>query len=345
MRLSLLIVFCCFLFISILSADPVIVNSDPKIFNKEKEIQYVIECRKVSENGLFSFLMRMVEWIYTIKHEKHLGFYINMTDAYHGFSGNVYTLLFKPFEDPQITTTLPESCPVHFNPNWPVDSGIFNTYYITAGFKNYSTCRYVYSQAAFCTDPDFSLFRERLHPIISQYMQPATDLQKRIDALMGEMNRPLKDSELNDPNTQSKPNYKIGIHVRCMEHYKNCTKSPDEFLDDIERDVDLIMASHDPYNTSIYLATLLEPVVKRLSAKYNVVVCDMPRIPDVRGDWTVFADAHHVDKAREAIIDTWCLAHCDEFWGSSSNMTIFAGCLNPHLKIYMIPSLASYDGN
>jgi len=311
-------------------------------FNKAKELNCVIECRKVPVHGLYSFLMQMVEWIYCVKQEKHLGLYVNMSGAY-GFNGDTFSMLFKPFEDEQITTIRPNISPILYIAGFPGNSGLLRTY-VTSGFKNFEESNYVYKNVAFYTDPDFSIFRERLHPIVSQFLQPVAELQNKIDALLKKMSQPSKEIEMNVQNILLKPPYKIGIHVRCMEHYPKYEKSSTEFLDDIEKDIDEMMKLHDPHNTCIYLATMLEPIVKRLSVKYRVVVCDMQRIPDVKGDWLDLPHAQSLDTANTAIIDTWCLANCDELWGSSSNMTIFAGCLNPHLKIRLIPSLAHYDG-
>ena len=102
------------------------------------------------------------------------------------------------------------------------------------------------------------------------------------------------------------------------------------------------MQSRDPTTTRIFLATLLEPLVTRLSEKYDVVVHNTVRDSSMRQDWSAFAGTPQ--SARDALIDTWCLANCDEVWCGTSNMIVFAGCINPDLKIHLLPTLAASPG-
>ncbi len=286
---------------------------------------------KGDDGGLFSNLTRVVEWIYCVKHDESYGLHINMSDAY-GYTCNVFPLLFKEFEDPQIFLK-PNGLPTFLRVvSYPGGFAGFSTY-PTNGMTHYHHLKFVYMNRALYDDPDFSLFRHRLYPFIARYIQPVPELQEKIDTICKKLNGP-----------SYKPNLKIGIHVRYMQHYQNCDKGPDAFLNDVERDIDEIMASKDPKTTQIFLATLLQPLVDRLKTKYNIVICDIPRAQDVVTDWNLIPQEDPLDMARDVIVDTWCLAHCDEVWGSSSNMIVFIGCLNPHVKIYMLPSLKNYNG-
>lgn len=253
-------------------------------------------------------------------------------------------MLFKQFEDSQITTK-PD------NRNFAFQASDFPRVfpgfkrYPTDGMNYYDANKYVYMNCALYKDPDFFIFRERLHPIIMRYIQPEPNLQEQIDIIGQKMNTISNESEPNN-QTSNQSNLKIGIHVRSLIHYNNCNKSETQFLDDIEKDVDEIMKSKNLDTTQIFLATLLEPLIERLSAKYRVVTSpNVIRTSDVSQDWGSIPNLTHLDAARSAIVDTWCLANCDELWGSSSNMIIFAGCLNPSLEIHMLPSLENYNGH
>lgn len=306
-------------------------------FHKRKRTTHdnIIELRS-DDQGLFSNLLRSVEWAYCVKHNENFWrLYLNMNGAY-GFQGNTFSALFKPFEDSQISITPFGSSKPYLTIDYPRNFYAFNKH-PTDGMKNFEVSKYVYMNKALYKDPDFSLFRERLHSIILHYFQPVPELQEKIDIISKKMNG-------ENASLSPRPMLKIGIHVRCLQHYLGCKKSPSQFLDDVERDIDLIMASKDPQTTQIFLATQLQPLVDRLSAKYKIITCDIPRAKDVVSDWTSIAHADPLDTARDALVDTWCLANCDELWCASSNMVVFAACLNPHLKIYMLPSLENYNG-
>ena len=288
-----------------------------------------------SEYGVFSNLMCAVEWMYCVKHNENFWrLYVNMNGAY-GYNGNAFSALFKPFQDPQISTDPLGTVISLQTTDYPKCFSAFDRY-PTDGMKDYESVKYVHGHNALYKNPDFSIFRERIHSMILQYVQPAADLQKKIDTILEKMN---------NQSASSQRTQKIGIHVRCLRHYVGCRKSPAQFIYDVEKDIDQMMASKDSDSTQIFLATLLEPLVERLSAKYNVVVCDIPRDPDVTHDWSAIAYADPLDRARDAIVDTWCLANCDELWCGSSNMTTFAACINPRLKICMLPSLEKYHGS
>jgi hypothetical protein len=324
-----------FLLISAIYVNPLIAHPNEQLPEKKEKV--IVEWNS-DACGLFSNLMRAVEWMYCVKENENFGLYVNMDGAY-GFKGNTFSALFKPFEDAQITATFNHNLISYQTNDFPRFFPGFSEY-PTDGMKHFHNSRRVYQDSRLYKDPDFSIFRKRLHPIVLQYFQPVPELQKKVDIIGKIMNPPIE-----NPNTSPQPNLKIGIHVRGLIHYQYCNKSPAQFLNDVVRDVDRIMESKDPYTTKIFLATLVEPLIQRLSAKYNVVVCNIPRIRDPNADWNLNVYSNPVDGARDAIVDTWCLANCDELWGSSSNMVIFAACLNPDLKIHMLPSLEGYDGN
>lgn len=335
-------IFFKIIFVLIICSNSPINNHDDSSYDNTTNRKIVVEWNN-DNAGLFSNLMRVAEWMYCVKQNNNLVLYVNMNTAY-GFSGNIFSVLFKPFEDSKITTNMPNCFITHQFTDFP---RVFNGFeaYATDDMKHFSESKYIYMNAALYTDPDFSLLRERLNPIISQYLRPAPELQDRINIITNKMNDSLICSTICDQNVYPSPSLKIGIHVRCLQHYIACNKTQAQFLDDVERDVDNIMKSKDLQTTQIFLATLLEPLVTRLCAKYNVVINDIPRIPDTWTDWGSSPNANNLDAARDALIDLWCLASCDEVWGGSSNMMIFAGCLNPKLKIYMLPSLEKYDGS
>lgn len=301
----------------------------------------IIEWRH-SKWGVFSNLMQVVEWMYCVKQHSNFGLYVNMNGAY-GFKGNLFTALFKLVEDSQIYTNPNGRIISHRVEDFPKTFPDFKVH-PTNGMKNFNNSKYIYMNAALYKDPDFSLFRERIHPIIMQYLQPVDQIQKKIDTISHKMSSPTGSGVANG-SISTKRNLKIGIHVRYIEHYLGCNKSPTQFLDDVEKDIDLIMKSKDPHTTKIFLATLLQPLVERLSSKYNIVVCEIPRTTDLLEDWGTMPNKDPLEMASDVIVDTWSLANCDEVWGSSSNMIVFAGCLNPNLKIHMLPSLAQYNGS
>lgn len=281
------------------------------------------------KSGLFCELLRIAEWIYCVKQDNSYVLYINSHHAYSQ-SEAVYPLLFKIDDDPQITFKPRE----HFVPLFQVDllptcfPWIPLKKYPADGMKNFPN-RDAYGKKNLFEDPDFPILRNRLCAIIQRYIQPLPLLQKRIDDLVKKMDQKEK----------------IGIHVRGPTHYQGCRKTPDQFLEDIEEDVDRIMESKDPERTVIYLATLLDPLVKRLSAKYQVIAIDIPRCKSMWHDWVDIPNEDPLDIPRDAIVDAWTLSSCDEFWCSSSNMAAFICCINPNLKTRLLPSLSYYNGN
>jgi len=188
---------------------------------------------------------------------------------------------------------------------------------------------------------DIGSFVCSLGNCVKSYFQPESVPQGKVADMEQKINRPVEKVADGGSNQMK---YKIGFFVRTVRHYVNCNMTPAQFLDNVERDVDAIMESRDPRTTQIFLATLLQPVVDRLSAKYNVVVLDCPRVLDVVSDWNICASPFQLSTAQNAIIDTWALSHCDEVWGGSSEMLLFAGCLNPSMKISLLPALAEFDG-
>ncbi len=326
-------------FSSFLFADP---DSSALPQKDEKKSVKMVEFR-ADIAGLFSNLTRVMEWIYSVKQTDTYALYINLQGMY-GCADNLFSLLFKECNDPQVTTIPPSRGIIFSSQRYPIFFPKFEKF-AADDMMHLAHNKYVYCRGALYTDPDFSLFRNRLHPILRDFFQPTAGLQYRIDEIAQKMDEPnLSDLRgWGQENAQQK-NLKIGIHVRCRQHYRGYPHSPDRFLDDIERDVDQMMESKDPQTTRIFLATLIQPLVDRLSAKYNVIACDIPRNDDTFSDWVKTPDANSFDGACDALVDTWCLANCDELWCTSSNMAIFAACLNPNLQIHPLPSLKDYDG-
>lgn len=325
--------------LSFFSSNLLFANTDADALPQpsEKKRSKLIEF-KGDGSGLFSNLTRVMEWAYCVKQNENYSLYINLHGLYE-YTDNLFSILFKESDDPQISATASNRRIAFSKQQYPRFFSGFKKY-ATDDMLHFANDKYVYCSSAIYTDPDFALFRNRLHPIIKTFFQPLPDLQTRIDEVARKMDPPL----LDDSVEAGQENLKIGIHVRCRQHYRGYTHSPEQFLDDIEKDVDQIMASKNPQTTRIFLATLVQPLVDRLSAKYNVITCDIPRSKDTFFDWVKTPNASGPDGARDAVVDTWCLASCDELWCTSSNMTIFAACLNPHLQIHLLPSLKDYDG-
>lgn len=294
----------------------------------------IIHFKSGTNQGLFACLFRIIEWIYCVKNDENLSLYIDLTD--YGCKGNTFAALFQPFQDSQIKIGKPD-----FNENVKVVQDLpgfcFNNlkFYVADGLTTSSHLfKYVYAEHLFLKSKDFRIFRERLHPYVREYFELESALKKKIDSVIQKMNR---------QNEQN--NYKIGIFVRGLTHFKGYNKSNDQFVSDVIGDIDQIMKTKDERRTTIFLATICEPIVQRLSSsKYNVVFCDIPRLHDVSCDWTALPNAgYNIEVTHSAITDVWCLANCDEIWGSASNLTMFAGCINPSLKINFLPSFENYD--
>lgn len=334
-RLSYQIIMLAAISIAIFSFNPL----DDQITENNLSNITTIEFRNDAA-GLTSHLMRIVEWMYCVKQNKNIDLYVNL-EGFYGFKGNTFLCLFKEIEDPLIKTSILPGGITHQFSDFPRKFQGLNIF-PTDGMKYFHETKYVYCQSQLYKDPDFSLFRRRLHPFIKKYLRPLPELQEQIDLVSQKMNSP---TIIDDEKKLPESIIKIGIHVRCQQHYLNCHKSQLQFLNDIERDVDEIMKLKNPKTTRIYLATLVEPLAERLSAKYDVVMRKIPRIPDAWTDWTYVSNVNNIEGARDTLIDLWCLGNCDEVWGGSSNMMIFAGCLNPDLKIEMLPSLMDYDGS
>lgn len=290
--------------------------------------------------GLYSNLSRLVEWIYCINHNQNLKMYINYRGAYD-CEENLFEALFEKFDDASIFLEKPARrslLKAWFYPNrTECLPGHLKKlkFYPTDGMKNFEKKKYVYCAPEIYKDPEFSIFRWRINAVISRYLRPVFHLQKKIDTTL---------SKINLGNNKEKPLEKIGLQVRYKDHYMGNQLTDDQFLDAILLDVDEIMKNKDLDNTVIFLASLIEPLVSRLSAKYKVVTTDIPRTPNINEDWSLKGYNHPHDIARDAIVDVWCLANCDELYCGASNMAIFAACLNPNLKINLMNSLKSYDG-
>lgn len=280
---------------------------------------------KADASGLFSNLLRVVEWIYAVKNnpEMNLHLYMNMRGV-SGYSGNGYDVLFKPFEDPDILLETQEYPRIEFS----LFPCYFTFYNLSSDhLENSYTFKYVYQTPTLYCDSNFSTMRYHIHSIIEKYLQPLPHIQKKIDDLVNQMKK-----------------HKVGIQVRAICHYVDCHLSPQEFLDAIVKDVDDIMKNRDLDNTTLYVATLLEPLLARLSEKYHVVASDTRRQIDIFDDWVKYADSNDPHLLIDPIVDVWTLAECDEIWGSVSNILAFASHLAPNTPVRLLPSLAQFRG-
>lgn len=284
-----------------------------------------------NNQGLYCNLIQIAEWIYCVKQDDSYGLYVHTDNPHSPYfnSEAIFPHLFKIDEnDPQITFKPNEHFVIHTTGRELPCSSSWIPFkaFATDGMKNFEPYHAAYGTPRLFEDPDFSILRERFHAIIQRYMTPAPSLQNRIDALVEEMGEKEK----------------IGVHVRFLDYYTGCPQS--NFLENIEADIDQIMATKDRDNTVIYLATLLDPLLERISLKYNVVAIDCPRCQNLRTDWHEIPNQTPLDRARDAIVDAWALSSCDEFWCASSNMSVFVCCINPKLKTRLLPYLAPYNG-
>lgn len=135
---------------------------------------------------------------------------------------------------------------------------------------------------------------------------------------------------------------KIGFHIRCIEHYQGLQISGDEFTQRICTEISTVM---DERNLdTLFMATLCQPIIDTLQKKYNVICNDYGRSSHVTGDWTGYENTNGLDAITGCLIDTYCLAACDVFYGGSSNIVLFAGCINPQMEINLLPLLSGHDG-
>ena len=297
---------------------------------------------KADGAGLFSNLARVGEWIYCIKQNPHIGLMFSFSE-HLGINRNLFGDLFKKVDDPQLEFD-PNHSQMLLSTHWfpcqeknleKITKTRFD--FSAKGMKNFPS-HYVYMNYRLYDDPDFAFFRSRMHEVIQKYLQPAPDLQKRIDTVL---------SQLNQPNHIGKEDsvLKIGISIRCTQLYQGLHIGCKKFLKMISRDINQIMSAYDPDRTRIFLATQLDPVVQLFSTKKNVIYCDIPRLPRVNIDWSSVNYKDPLDRAYDALVDIYCLANCDIVYCGSSNMAIYAGCINPNLKIRLLPSLATYSGS
>jgi hypothetical protein len=257
-----------------------------------------------------------------------------------GINRNFFGDLFKQVDDPQLEfdPTLSQmmlsthSYPCREKNLEKITKTRFD--FPAKGMKNFPS-QFVYMNCRLYDDPDFAFFRSRMHEVIQKYLQPVPDLQKRIDTVLSQLNQ----------NNKKDPVIKIGISIRCIQHSEGLGVGTKKFLKMISSDINQIMSAYDPERTRIFLATQLDPVVQLFSTKKNVIYCDIPRVSRVDIDWFSVNYKDPLDRAYDALVDTYCLANCDILYCGSSNMAIYAGCINPKLKIRLLPSLASYNGS
>ncbi len=164
--------------------------------------------------GLFSYLNAILEWIYCVKQVENAELYINMHGNYR-YEDNLFSALFKEFKDSQITTHPPTNPISHLSNHYVCNYPYF-TVFPTDGMTHYSESKHVQNKPHIFHDPDFPLYRHRLQPIVAQCFQPVPELQERIDHISRLMSSPAEDQE---------PVLKVGIHIRCQQHYQDYSLS------------------------------------------------------------------------------------------------------------------------
>lgn len=270
--------------------------------------------------GLFSNLVLLVEWLWLLDTHKISSIYVNMFNKYK-YNGNIFTLLFTSPSDPRFYLE-----PIADREMKQIVGQ--GTYHLNLPYNSPS----IYGSESFRN------WRHIAAPLIETYLRPARNIQEQINHLKSDGSK-----------------YRIGIHIRCAKKYQpgwdaaldknvdNYTKLLAEYRGSIERDIDRIMAGKDPDKTEIYLSTLVEPIFNYIVGKYNVVFCEMPRYGDDL-DWENIDQLQSPAATEQIIIDTWSLAACDEIWGGSSFMFLFASLIKPDLPVFILPTLARHDG-
>jgi hypothetical protein len=277
---------------------------------------------QTDSSGFFSNLMRVIEWVYTVKMNKRLGLYINMKGFYQEPS-NFFERIFECIEDDSISLSPPKEPVFLKTSSFP--SCLQLNHYPTTGMKNFDG--YVMMNPLLYRDPDFALYRQRLNRMLNTYIRPNAKIQKKIEAQLHEIKR--------NPSVKKT----IGIHLRFAKFYQDLNSESD-FLDLIEKDIDQIMNLHDIQTTQIYLATLLKPLLERLEKKYLVISQEMPRFDDfIEQDWSLKPYSDPLDLVTEVIVDAWALSRCDAVYCGASNMILFVGCLNPTLPITLLKTI------
>jgi hypothetical protein len=206
--------------------------------------------------------------------------------------------------------------------------------YLGSGIQNFDQISYLYQYPSTYKDPNFFRFRKKVNQIIKKYIKIQEKLADKLNFYTKKIDE-----------VKQKGKKVIGIHARCASYffYNN---EPENYLDQIKKDIDDVMKRSDPGNTVIFLATIVEPLKQYIEENYEVILQDIPRSTDaLLGDWTEIEHPDPTTIPEQVIIDTWTLANCDELWGGASNVVLFAACLNPELKICFFPFIENCQGS
>ena len=289
--------------------------------------------------------MRLAEWIYVVKNDKNLGMEINLKNFF-GLEQNFIDLFFSPVDDPQIKFSRgrnPVFLKIRSFPGNPVfwNQGLNSIEkrgwvkkYPTDGLSSFEKTKWVYNHADSYLNPQIHTFRQRLHSLINQYLKPNPHLKRKINSIV----QSLKDLI---PGTTNRPHV-IGIHLTMPDHYfKESGKwkfDENTYLDQVEKSIDDLIKDRDPNSIKLFVSTINQPVLDRLSLKYHVKVSDIPRSTQLNSDWQeLLSDSDHYKNAEGALVDPYVLSQCDQFFCGPSSLAMFVSCLNSDLETVLLP--------
>lgn len=272
-------------------------------------------------SGFFSYALGMAEWLHSLEYRDIDGLIFLDRNYYNSGSVSLSSLL---FEQPRSNATFlieQDTCRTRTTNNYPTQnsSGISPT-----------NLSYSYLSKTYTTEL-FMKHRNSLAPIIQCYLKPLPHIREKIDNF----------------TKQFVGKNVVGIHVRCYGHMIDAEKNyntkfnteESAYLDSIQKDIEGIMQGKNPQSTILYLATLIKPLVQWASSRYQIITQDVYRSDEWTRDWCEIKNISPLD-AEKVIIDVWALSKCDEVWCGVSNMTSFVACMNPQLKINILPSLS-----
>lgn len=276
--------------------------------------------------GLFSHLFRVIEWMYYAEENENINIYVNFQGFYNS-SINTFEYLF--INNQEYERQEREKDPIQYNIlDFPYRSPFSLTNFsLYNGINCTKSSNYIYADVNVYKNPkQFLIYRKNCYPIINKFFRPVPHIQDAINKTVFQMDQ----------------NYKIGFHVRCIDHYNGLNISSEDFIDKICTEITNVMINKN-LNT-MFIATLCEPIINNLKLKFNVIYNQYQRCSSAKGDWSDYNNTSDLKAVEDCLIDTYCLGSCDEIYCGSSNVTIFAACINPEMKINLLPLLSHYDG-
>jgi hypothetical protein len=266
--------------------------------------------------GLYSNLMRLAEWLYIVKNDKKLGMVIDLKKFFK-LEENFMDLFFLPIDDPQIKFSRdrnPVSLKIRGFPGYPIfyNKGLCSVkkrkwvkQYPTDGLSSFEKKRRVLNDATSYSNPQIHIYRERLYSLIKEFLRPQKNIEEKISSSI----QILRSSV---PGSTKQP-YVIGIHLRMPSHYftKNGKNHFDEnvYLDEVEKSIDHLIGDRDLKSLKLYVSTINQPVLDRLSMKYHVTVSNIPRSSKLNSDWKeLLEQTDSFKNAEGAILDAWVLS-------------------------------------